>query len=60
MEFADEGGEDVGVGEVEVVVDAVEVGGHGGDEVNAILLVIGFAEFESGDFGDGVGFIGRF
>jgi len=59
VKFAQQGGEDVGGGKVEVVVDAVEVGGHGGNEVDAVLPTVVFAEFEAGDFGDRVGFVGR-
>ncbi len=60
MKFADEGGEDVGGLEIVVVAGAVKIGGHGGDEVAVVLAAEGFAEFEAGDFGDGVPFVGGF
>ena len=60
MELADQGGQDVAVGQVEVVAGAVEVGRHDAAEVGAVLAVVGFAEFDAGDLGDGVGFVGRF
>lgn len=43
-----------------VVAWAVKVGRHGGMEEDAVLLAIVLAEFEAGDFGDGVGFVGGF
>ncbi len=46
--------------QVEIIVRTIEVGGHHRDEVGAILEVIALAEFKSGDFGDGVGFVGIF
>ena len=58
MEAAEEGGDDVGVFGVVVVARAVEVGGHGGVEEDPVLGAVVLAEFEAGDFGDGVGFIG--
>lgn len=60
VEFADHGGEDVGVLRVEIVAGAVEVGGHGADEAGAELLAVGLAEADAGDFGDGVGVVGGF
>ncbi len=45
---------------VEVVAGSVEVGGHDCDVVGAVLSVEAFAEFEPGDFGDGVRFVGEF
>ncbi len=60
VELVDEGREDVGGLEVVVVVGAVHVGGHGGNEIAAVLLVEGFAKFDAGDFGDGVPLVGGF
>ena len=59
MKFAEESGEDMGVSKIEVVVDAVEVGGHGGDEVCAVLMRVVCAEFEAGDFGDRIRLVSR-
>ena len=59
MELADQGREDVGAFQVEVIVGAIEVGGHGRDEVAAVLLPVGLAELDAGDLGDGVGLVGR-
>ena len=52
------GREHVGVLGVVVVVGAVEVGGHHGDIVRAVLTVEVFAVFEAGYLGEGVGFVG--
>ena len=38
VELPDEGGQDMAALEVEVVARAIEVGGHRGDEVAAVLL----------------------
>ena len=54
VEFADQGGQDVGGLQVEIVVRAVQVGGHDRDEGGAVLPVVGVALFHAGDFGDGV------
>ena len=60
VDLADEGGEDVGGVEVEVVEGAVEIRRHPGDEVAAVLARVGLAESDAGDFGEGVGFVGGF
>ncbi|GBE48596.1 hypothetical protein BMS3Bbin12_01776 [bacterium BMS3Bbin12] len=60
VELADEGREDVGGLEVEVVAGAVEVGGHGADGVEAVLAPVGLAHLDAGDLGHGVPLIGRF
>ena len=49
----------MGVSKIEVVVNAVEVGGHGGDEVCAVLMRVVCAEFEAGDFGDRIRLVSR-
>ena len=56
--LADESREDVRVGEVEVVVWAVEVGGHGGQVPGAVLAVVAPAHLDPGDLGEGVGAVG--
>uniref|UniRef100_A0A8R7R825 Uncharacterized protein n=1 Tax=Triticum urartu TaxID=4572 RepID=A0A8R7R825_TRIUA len=58
VEAADEGGQDVRVLRVEVVLGAVEVGGHGGDGVEAVLDAVGLAHLDAGDLGDGVPLVG--
>jgi hypothetical protein len=49
VEVTDERGQDVGVLRVEVVVRAIEVGGHGGDGVEAMLDVV--AHLDADDLG---------
>ena len=60
MESANEGWEDVGGLEVEVVSGSIEVGGHQRDRVEAVLLAVGFAGLNACDFGDGVPFVRGF
>jgi len=50
----------MGVFRVEIIVGAIEIGGHDGTVISAILAVVGFTQFDTGDFGDGIGFIGGF
>ena len=59
VEFADQGRENVGIFQVEVVAGAIEIGGHGGNEVAAVLAAIGLAQFDACYLGDGVPLIGR-
>ena len=59
VDLADQRGEDVGGVEVEVVVRAVEVGRHAGDEVAAVLGRVGLAEADAGDLGERVGVVRR-
>ena len=59
MKLADQGWEDVGADQVKIIVRAVEVGGHPRNEVTAILGPVRLAEFDPGDLGNGIGFIGR-
>ena len=58
VEFANQRGQDVAAGEVEVVAGAVEVGGHDAEVAGAVLGVVGFAELDASDLGDGVGLVG--
>jgi len=60
MEFADQRRQDVGGFQVEVVVRAVQVGGHDRDIGGPVLAVVGVAHLDPGDLGDGVGRIGGF
>ena len=60
VELTDHGRQNVAVGEMVVVTGAVEVGRHDAAVVAPVLAVIAFAQFDAGDFGDGVGFVGRF
>lgn len=48
------------VGKVVVVVWFVEVCWLGVDEVGVVLVVVGLVEFDVGDFGDGILFVGGF
>ena len=57
--LAQQGGHHVGVFQVVVVVGAVEVGRHHGDEVAAVLVAVGFAHLHARDFGNGVRLVGR-
>ena len=45
---------------MEIVVRAVEVGGHHGDVVRAVLQVVTLAHLEARDFGNGVFLVGVF
>ena len=49
----------MGALQIVIVVGTVEVGGHGGDEIAAVLAAEGLAKFETGNFGDGIPFVGR-
>jgi hypothetical protein len=53
-----EGGQDVRVLRVEVVLRTVEVGGHGRDGVKAVLDAVRLAHLDAGDLGDGVPLVG--
>ena len=44
---------------VEIVARPIQVGRYDGDEIAAVLPPIGLAQFDSGDFGHAVPFIGR-
>ena len=58
MYLANHGRKYVAAFQVEVVVGTVEVGGHDGNVVRAVLQVEAFAHFQSGNFGNGVRFVG--
>ncbi len=59
MEAADEGWDDVAVFGMVVVSGAVQVRWHDTAKVCAVLTVVAFAEFDTGDLGYSVWFIGR-
>ena len=48
----------MGLMEVKVVTWTIEIRRHGGAKIPLILSGIGLAEFDSCDFGDGVGLVG--
>jgi hypothetical protein len=54
VELADQGREDVGAFQVEIIPRPVEVGGLGADGVKAVLPPVGLAQLDLGDLGDGV------
>ena len=58
VDLAHHGGHDVGVFQVEVVVGAIEIGGHHGNVVGAVLQVVALAHLEAGNLGDGVLLVG--
>lgn len=60
VEFPNQGGQNVGAFEIEVVVRAVEIGGNGGNEVASVLAPVGLAEFDTGNLGDCIRFVCRF
>lgn len=58
MDFADESRENMATFQIKVVVRPIEVGWHDSQVVGAVLDIEAFAHFESGNFGDGVSFVG--
>jgi hypothetical protein len=59
METPDQGRQHMRAKRIVVVARTVEVGGHGGDEVAAVLAPVGLAELDAGNLGDGVPLVGR-
>ena len=60
IDFAHHGRHDVRVFQVEVVGRPVEVGGHHGHVVGAILQIVALAHLEPGNFGNGILLVGVF
>lgn len=60
MHLADHGGKNVGIVEMEIIVRAIEIRGHDGHVVRAVLKVYGLAHLHAGDFRYGVGLVGVF
>ena len=48
----------MGAERVVIVVQTVEVGGHYADEIAPVLAPAGLAQFDAGDFSDGVNSLG--
>ena len=46
--------------QIEVVPRTVEIGGHEGQILGAVLAVEAAAELDAGDLGDGIGTVGLF
>jgi hypothetical protein len=59
VHLADHGRQHMRVLGVIVVAGAVHIGRHGGDEVGAVLAVVGIAQPDAGDLGDRVRLVGR-
>jgi hypothetical protein len=57
VNLADEGREDMRGAKIEVVIRAIEIRRHGGDEVFAILLRVGLAKLDASDFGQRIGIV---
>jgi len=60
MNFSDQRRQHVGGFQVEIVVGAIEVGRHGGEEPGPVLAIVGAAHGDASDLGDGVRLVGRF
>ena len=58
IDLAHHGGHHVGVLQVEVVVGAVEIGGHHGNVIGAVLQVVALAHLQAGNLGNGVLLVG--
>ena len=58
--LANHGGQYVAAFQVEIVVGAVEVGGHDGDVVRTVLQVEAFAHLQPGNLGNGIRLVGVF
>lgn len=58
MDLANQGWQHMRLLKVEIVVGAIQVGGHHRDEVGAILKVVALTKFQSGDFGNGIRLVG--
>ena len=60
MEAADEGGEDMRVLGVVVIVGTIEVGRHNGDVVGAVLAIEELTVFQSTNLRQRIRFVGLF
>jgi len=60
VKAADEGRQDVGGGEVEVVVRAIKVGRHDADEIAPVLAAVALAHEDAGNLGYRVGVVAGF
>ncbi|KAG0921978.1 hypothetical protein G6F31_020095 [Rhizopus arrhizus] len=60
MEFADQRRQHMAAVQVVVVMRAVQVGRHGADKARAVLALVGFAQLQARDLGDGVRLVGGF
>ena len=60
VHLAHHGRHDVAGLEVEVVSRPIQVGGHYGDEVGAVLQIKALTHLQTRDFGNGIGLVGIF
>ena len=59
VHLANQGGDDVRIVQAEIVARTEGVGRNPHDEVIAVLLPISLAELDAGEFGQGIGLVGR-
>ena len=59
MDFTDQGGQHMARLQIIVVTGPIQIRWHCTDEVGAVLMAVGLAQFNARDFCDGVGFVGR-
>ena len=60
MELADQGRQEVARLQIEVVPGTVQIRGHEGQILGAILAIEAAAQLDAGDLGDGIGTVGLF
>ena len=58
MEFADQGGQHMGVLQIKIITGSVQVGGHQADGIEAVLLMIGLTHLNARDLGHRIPLIG--
>ena len=58
IDLTHHGGHHVAVLQVEVIIRTIEVGGHDGNVVGAVLQVVALAHLEAGNLGNGVLLVG--
>ena len=60
IHLAHHGRHHMAVFQVEIIVGAIEVRRHHGDEVGTVLQVVTLAHLQAGNLGDGIGLVGIF
>jgi hypothetical protein len=59
MKLADQRRQHMAVVQIEIVARPIEIGRHHAAEVGSVRTVVGLAQLDPGDLGDGVRLVGR-
>jgi len=59
MKFTDQGRQNMGCFRIKIISRPIKIGGHNTYKIGAVLFIVSLTHLNSGNFGHGIGLIGR-